>query len=87
MPNEINLTLKSFYENFFKKDIKNQFLIFNQIQLRTNSDENYTKCETDITEDNLFVALKGMPNNKSPGNDGLSREFYATFQEDIKRFH
>ena len=87
MPNEINLTLKSFYENFFKKDIKNQFLIFNQIQLRTNSDENYTKCETDITEDNLFVALKGMPNNKSPGTDGLSREFYATFQEDIKRFH
>ena len=29
MPNEINLTLKSFYENLFKKDIKNQFLIFN----------------------------------------------------------
>ena len=25
-----------------------------------------------------------MPNNKSPGNDGLSKEFYETFWEDIK---
>ena len=25
-----------------------------------------------------------MPNNKSPGNDGLSKEFYEAFQEDIK---
>ena len=35
-------------------------------------------------QDNLFVALKGMLNNKSPGNDGLSKEFYETFWEDIK---
>ena len=25
-----------------------------------------------------------MLNNKSPGNDGLSKEFYETFWEDIK---
>ena len=25
-----------------------------------------------------------MPNNKSPGNDGLSKEFYEPFWEDIK---
>ena len=25
-----------------------------------------------------------MPNNKSPGNDGLTKEFYETFWEEIK---
>ena len=25
-----------------------------------------------------------MPNNKSPGNDGLSKEFYEVFWEDLK---
>ena len=25
-----------------------------------------------------------MPNNKSPGNDGLTKEFYKTFLEEIK---
>ena len=26
----------------------------------------------------------GMQNNKSPGNDGLTKEFFVTFWEDIK---
>ena len=87
-PSEINLTLKSFYENLFKKNIKksvseiNNFL--DKIDLPTISDEHYANCETEITEENLFVALKSMPRNKSPGNDGLSIEFYETFWEDIK---
>ena len=25
-----------------------------------------------------------MPNNKSPGNDGLTKEFYESFWEEIK---
>ena len=70
MPNEINLTLKRFYENLFKQDIKKSIsdieTFLSQIQLPT------------------IVALKRMPNNKSPGNDGLSKEFYEAFQEDIK---
>ena len=37
------------------------------------SDENCTICEAEITEANLLVALKSIPNNKTPGNDGLSK--------------
>ena len=32
-------------------------------------------CEAEITEDNLLVALKSIPNNKTPGNGRLSKEF------------
>ena len=31
--------------------------------------------EKDITEKELFKALKSMPNGKSPGNDGLTKNF------------
>ena len=41
-------------------------------------------CEAEITEDNLLVALKSIPNNKTPGNGGLSKEFYESFWEDLK---
>ena len=37
-----------------------------------------------VTKDNSLVALKSIPNNKTTGNDGLSKEFYETFWEDIK---
>ena len=28
-----------------------------------------------------------MPNNKSPGNDGLTKEFFLTFWDDIKHIY
>ena len=30
-------------------------------------------------------SLKNMSNNKSPGNDDLTEEFYDTFWEDLKK--
>ena len=32
-----------------------------------------------ITEKELLIALQSMENNKSPGNDGITKEFYITF--------
>ena len=32
----------------------------------------------------LSNALKGTPNNKSPGNDGLTKAFYKTFWDELK---
>lgn len=34
------------------------------------------KCEGPITLEESLNALKTMKNNKSPGNDGISAEFY-----------
>ena len=32
----------------------------------------------------MLKALKSMQNNKSTGNDGLTKEFYETFWNEIK---
>ena len=32
----------------------------------------------------LFDVLKEIPSNKSPGNDGLTKESYETFWDELK---
>ena len=87
-PSETSLTLKNVYKNLFQKTILkpisdiNMFL--SDIHLPTITDENYNICDAEITEDNLLVALKCIAHNKTPGNDGLSKDFYQTFRKDIK---
>lgn len=36
-------------------------------------------CEGRITKEELVLALHDMKNNKSPGSDGLTKEFYSAF--------
>ena len=40
-------------------------------------------CSNDLTDKELFDALKGIPKNSS-GNDGLTEEFYETFWDELK---
>ena len=37
-----------------------------------------------ITEKELLIALQSVENNKSPGNDGLTKEIYITFWNEVK---
>ena len=48
-------------------------------------DENLL-LEKDITMEECTKGLKELSNNKTPGTDGLSPEFYKTFWIDIKQF-
>ena len=41
-------------------------------------------CEGNLSESELFDALTSMQNNKSPGNDGITKDFYETFWKEIK---
>ena len=85
---KINQELERFYKNLFteksefQKEHTNAYL--NQINIPILSEERSQTCEGPITESELLNALKSMPNNKSPGNDGLTKEFYETFWEEIK---
>ena len=49
------------------------------------TNEKTLSCEGIISEDKVFNSLKSIDNNKSPGNDGLSMEFYECFWDEIKK--
>ena len=82
------MKLECFYKNLvtekseFQKEDINAYL--SQINIPILAEEQSQTCEGPITESELLNSLKGMPNNKSPGNDGLTKEFYETFWEEIK---
>ena len=46
---------------------------------RTLSDNDRDECEGEITLDEVRSAIKSFNNDKSPGCDGLTAEFYQTF--------
>ena len=41
-------------------------------------------CKGNLTEKEIYNSLISFGNNKSSGNDGLTKEFYCTFWDDIK---
>ena len=51
----------------------------------TNLTENQAKlCKEDLTKKDLCNFLKRMQNDKSPGNDSLTNEFYKKFWKELK---
>ena len=86
---EINNHLHMFYKSLF---IENKKLSETQITYFLDEISDFPKltskqsndCEAPLSEKELSDALKGMPDNKSPGNDNLTKEFYETFWSDIK---
>ena len=40
--------------------------------------------ENKISETDLFDSMKSMKNKKTPCNDGLTKEFYETFWDELK---
>ena len=53
------------------------------INLPALTNEEDLECEGIISETELLKALKSMKNDKSPGNDGITNEFYDFFRHDI----
>ena len=43
-------------------------------------------CDNPITIDEIGKSLKNLPNNKAPGTDGFTADFYKFFWLDIKTF-
>ena len=48
------------------------------------NDEERLSIEGHITEYECACALREMNNNKSPGSDGITTEFYKIFWNDLK---
>ena len=81
--NKIQNELLYFYETLFRNTSANtsgDFESFlNEVFVPKLNYEDARICEGDLNEFELLKALKSMSNNKSQGNDVLTKEFYATF--------
>ena len=49
------------------------------VKMPTLSRNESESCEGKLDLNEIYDALKSKPSNKSPGNDGLSKEFYLCF--------
>ena len=57
----------------------------NSTNINTLSEEDALSCEGLLTEKECFDTLSSMGNNKSPGSDGLTVEFYKCLWNDLKQ--
>ena len=77
----------TFYSNLYKKrEIKESNYNFFNNSINKISIEERNKCEGFLTEYECGLSLKNMNNNKSPGSDGITTEFYKLFWNDIKKY-
>jgi hypothetical protein len=83
---EIKEVVYNFYKKLYTKDFEDenhQTEFLDAIDKSLNTfDKNLTN--TPLTEANLFESLKNMNDDKSPGPDGLSKEWYLHFWMFIK---
>ena len=64
---------------------KNEIMQFlNLVSIPQLTEDQSRDCEFILSEKDLLLVLKSMPNNKSPCNEGLTKEFYEVFWEDLK---
>ena len=83
-----NFAIFDFSANLFKEKLEtnseslNNF--FNGISILSLSETQKQICEEELTEKDIYESMIGFDNNKSPGNDGLTKEFYQTFWQDVK---
>ena len=66
----------------YSADDINHFL--NTLDIPKLSTDQIILCHIELTEKDIYDSMKRLENDKSPGSDGLTKEFYITFWDDIK---
>ena len=86
-PSDILNELKSYYEKLYTSSeipLSDIELNLNELNSLGSLNEDQKKlCEGDVTLDECYEALKNFKDNKSPGCDGLTGEFYKKYWEYI----
>ena len=62
-----------------KRHYQNRQTFLDTLQIPKLSDDECLLYKGGVTETELYDALKNMPNNKSPGKDGLTKRFFSVF--------
>ena len=74
--------LVNFYEKLYFETETNNCELANNLFSKINEKKNM-ECEKSITESECFKAHSELSNNKSPGLEGFSIEFYKVFWQEI----
>lgn len=87
--NEILTEEREFYSNLYqnksaKKNTYEDCVFLKNKHITRVSSKLAAECDAPLTMEECYTALMSMANNKSPGSDGFSVEFYKFFWDDIK---
>ena len=89
-PKHIRSELKSFYSNFYKRQsmkTEGECLEYlNSINIPCLTDSDTQSFEGRLTVKECWNALRSMKNNKSPGKDGITKEFLEYFRGKLGTF-
>jgi len=90
-PKEIMKEIYDFYAKLYDRDSYNlvensidRFL--NEVDTKKLSDEEKKTLVKQLTRSELYEALKTFLKNKTPGNDGLTVEFYLAFRHVVAKY-
>lgn len=83
--------VKSFYEKLFKNADYELSDIDLESTMQPHNIPKLNKLTSNILDENfsksgILSVLKGMKNNKSPGSDGFTAEFFMFFRADRKNY-
>ena len=85
---KINRHIFFFYKKLFEERLKNDskklLKFLKDIPIPSLTKEQKKICEGELRKKEIYQSLINMENNKSPGNNGLTKEFYCTFWNEIK---
>ena len=89
-PSEIAIHIKDFYSSLYKQwSLQTEVECLGYlscINIPSLSQVESDSCEGLLTKKECWEALSLMKNGKSPGNDGLTKEFYVCFFNEINQF-
>ena len=74
---KINNNIFTFYQNGLINHI-------DKINLPILSNGQKKICDATVTQKETYDAFQSMENDKKPGNDGLSKQFYKVFWDGVK---
>ena len=60
------------------------YFFLRDLDIPTLSEADRILLDREVTIEGLFLSLSKMKNDKSPGNDGLTCEFYKNFWDKVK---
>ena len=87
---DILTSAKKFYDKLYTKENVSESAMNDLLAKIPNhkkiSNEHFKLCEAEISLDEVTEAIKSQKQNKSPGSDGLSAEFYKHFANELAPF-